>query len=71
MARTNVGKPQYKRPERKSAARKSVEIQAGNRTRQILLDADTRGGITYRLRMYGYVARTYGKRKSTVWVAIK
>ena len=40
MARTNVGKPQYKRPERKSAARKSVEIQAGNRTRQILLDAE-------------------------------
>ena len=35
------------------------------------LDADTRGGITYRLRMYGYVTRTYGKRKSTVWVAIK
>ena len=40
MARTNVGKPQYKRPERKSAARKSVEIQAGNRTRQIWMDAD-------------------------------
>ena len=40
LARTNVGKPQYKRPERKTAARKSVEIQAGNRTRQILLDAE-------------------------------
>ena len=35
------------------------------------LDADTRGGITYRLRMYGFVARTYGKRNPTVWVAIK
>ena len=35
------------------------------------LDADTRGGITHRLRMYGYVARTYGKRNATVWVAIK
>ena len=38
MARTNVGKPQYQKP--KSAARKSVEIQAGGRTRQILLDVD-------------------------------
>ena len=35
------------------------------------LHADIRGGITYRSRIYGYVARTYGKRKSTVWVAIK
>ena len=35
------------------------------------LDAATRGGITYRLRMYGYVARTYGKRNPTVWVAIR
>ena len=35
------------------------------------LDADTRGGITYRLRMSGYVARTYGKGKTTIWVAIK
>ena len=35
------------------------------------LDADTRGGITLRLRMYGYVARTYGKRNANVWVAIK
>ena len=35
------------------------------------LDADTRGGITYRLRMSGYVARTYGKRNVTIWVAIK
>ena len=38
MAKTNVGKPQYQKP--KSAARKSVEIQAGGRTRQILLDVD-------------------------------
>ena len=35
------------------------------------LDADTRSGITYRLRVYGYVARTYGKRNVRVWVAIK
>ena len=35
------------------------------------LDADTRGGITYRLRTYGYVARSRGKGKATVWVAIK
>ena len=35
------------------------------------LSPDTRGGITYRLRMYGYVSRTYGKGKSTIWVAIK
>ena len=35
------------------------------------LDADTRGGITYRLRMYGYVARTYGKGKTTIWVSIR
>ena len=35
------------------------------------LDAGTRGGITYRLHMYGYVARTCGKRNATVWVAIK
>ena len=35
------------------------------------IDADTRGGITYRLRMYGFVARTYGKRNVNVWVAIK
>ena len=38
MAKTNVGKPQYQKP--KSAARKSVEVQAGGRTRQILLDVD-------------------------------
>ena len=38
MAKTNVGKPQYQKP--KSAARKSVDIQAGGRTRQILLDVD-------------------------------
>ena len=38
MAKTNVGKPQYTKP--KSAARKSVEVQAGGRTRQILLDVD-------------------------------
>ena len=45
MARTNVGKPQYKRPERKSAARKSVEIQEGDRTRERWLDGDlTRRG---------------------------
>ena len=35
------------------------------------LDPDTRGGITYKLRMYGYVTRTYGKGKTTIWVAIK
>ena len=35
------------------------------------LDADTRGGIMHRLRMYGFVARTYGKRNANVWVAIK
>ena len=35
------------------------------------LDADTRGGIIYRLRVSGFVARTYGKRNSTVWVAIR
>ena len=35
------------------------------------LDAGTRSGITYRLRMYGFVARTYGKRNVNVWVAIK
>ena len=33
------------------------------------LDADTRGGITRRLRVYGYVARTYKNRN--VWVAIR
>ena len=38
MAKTNVGKAQYTKP--KSAARKSVEVQAGGRTRQILLDVD-------------------------------
>ena len=38
MTKTNVGKPQYQKP--KSVARKSVEIQAGGRTRQILLDVD-------------------------------
>ena len=35
------------------------------------LDADTRGGITYRVRMYGFVARTRGKRDVRIWVAIK
>lgn len=35
------------------------------------LDADTRGGITYRLHVSGFVARTYGKRNVRVWVAIK
>ena len=35
------------------------------------LDAGTRGGITYRLHMSGYVVRTYGKRNVRVWVAIK
>ena len=34
-------------------------------------DADTRGVITYRLRINGYVARTHGKRNVTIWVAIK
>lgn len=35
------------------------------------LDAGTRGGIIYRLRIYGYVDRTYGKRNANVWVTIK
>ena len=35
------------------------------------LDAGTRCGITHRLRMYGFVTRTYGKRNVRVWVAIK
>ena len=35
------------------------------------LDADTRGAIIYRLRVSGFVARTYGKRNVRVWVAIK
>ena len=35
------------------------------------LDADTRGAITYRLRIYGFIARTCGKRNVSVWVAIK
>ena len=35
------------------------------------LDADTRGGITYRLRVSGFVLRTYGTRNVRVWVAIK
>ena len=35
------------------------------------LDADTRGGIIYRLRVSGFVLRTYGKRNVRVWVAIK
>ena len=39
MAKTNVGKAQYRKP-KVSAARKTVDIQAGGRTRQILLDAE-------------------------------
>ena len=35
------------------------------------LDMGTRGRISRQLREYGYVARTCGKRNSTVWVAIK
>ena len=35
------------------------------------LDRGTRGGISRQLREYGYVARTYGKRNTTVWVAIR
>lgn len=35
------------------------------------LDAATRGGITLRLRTHGYVARTYGKGKTTIWEAIR
>ena len=35
------------------------------------LDADTRGGIIYRLRVSGFVLRTYGKRNVRVWVAIR
>ena len=35
------------------------------------LDADTRGGITYRLRVSGFVIRTYGKRNVRVWVAVR
>ena len=35
------------------------------------LDAGTRGGITYWLRVNGFVIRTYGKRNVRVWVAVK
>ena len=35
------------------------------------LDVGTRGGIIHRLHMYGYVARTYGKRNVRIWVAIR
>ena len=35
------------------------------------LDAGTRRGITYRLRMNGYVTRIYGKSNAIIWVAIK
>ena len=35
MAKTNVGKPNYKKP-KVTAARKTVDIQVGGRTRQIL-----------------------------------
>ena len=35
------------------------------------LDADTRGGITYRLRYEGYIERRYIGGRITKWVAIK
>ena len=35
------------------------------------LSPSTRGGITCRLRMYGYVARIYEKGRVTLWVAIR
>ena len=35
------------------------------------LDADTRGVIMYRLRIRGFVARAYGKKSTTIWVALK
>lgn len=39
MTKTNVGKPNYRKP-KVTAARKTVDIQVGGRTRQILLDAE-------------------------------
>lgn len=39
MAKTNVGKPDYRKP-KITPARKTVDIQAAGRMRQILLDAD-------------------------------
>ena len=35
------------------------------------LDADTRGGITYRLRYEGYIERRFVSSRITKWVAIK
>ena len=35
------------------------------------LDADTRGGITYRLRYEGYIERRFINSRITKWVAIK
>ena len=35
------------------------------------LDADTRGGIAFRLRYEGYIERHYIGNRRTKWVAIK
>ena len=35
------------------------------------LDADTRGGITYRLRYEGYIERRFVNSRITKWLAIK
>ena len=35
------------------------------------LDADTRGGITYRLRYEGYIERRFINSRITKWVAIR
>ena len=35
------------------------------------LDADTRGGITYRLRYEGYIERRFVNSRITKWVAIR
>ena len=35
------------------------------------LDADTRGGITYRLRYEGYIERRFVNSRINKWVAIK
>ena len=35
------------------------------------LDADTRGGITFRLRYEGYIERRFVNSRITKWVAIR
>ena len=35
------------------------------------LDADTRGGITYRLKYEGYIERHFVNSRITKWVAIR